>query len=97
MSEAQNSRQQPSDEDKAFVERMGAMIRGDVAPPNEQVAYLVAAYKQDSQSLLSLQEAIVKMRGRIESRENDLRHWDSKLQALSDKRPVGVQAESGEA
>lgn len=67
-------------QDEGFVMRMSALLKGEVAPPDETIGYLLQAYKKDSQELLGMQEAIIKLRGRLESREADLKHWDAENQ-----------------
>lgn len=68
-------------DNKAFVERMNKMLAGELQAPNETVDYLLKAYKDDLAEVNAMSEAIVKLRGRIESREADLRVWDKKAAA----------------
>lgn len=72
----------------AFVERMRALIKGEVEPPDEQISYVLQAFKDDTaefeaaqKNLVAAQESLLRLRGRLESREADLRHWDKKNQA----------------
>lgn len=68
-------------DNKAFVERMQKMMSGELPASNETVEYLLKAYKDENAELVALQETIIKLRGRLESREADLRVWDKKAAA----------------
>jgi peptidoglycan hydrolase CwlO-like protein len=91
MSDAQQDKTQADERNKAFIERMTAMMQGQVEPPNEQVAYLLKAFKEDNQRLVAIQEEVLKLRGRLETREADLRHWDDQLNPVSDTPLEGEQ------
>ena len=75
-------------DNKAFVERMRRFITGEQAPPDDQLAYFLQAFKDDTaefeaaqKNLVAAQESLLRLKGRLESREADMRHWDKKNQA----------------
>lgn len=75
-------------DNKAFVERMQRFFKGEVEPPDEHLAYVLQAFKDDTaefeaaqKNLIAAQESLLRLKGRLESREADLRHWDKKNQA----------------
>ncbi len=67
-----------------FVARMQKMATGDMPPTNATVGYLLNQYK-DAQAeletaqrqLAAAQEAMIKVRGRMDGLEKDLKHWDA--------------------
>lgn len=68
-------------DNREFVAQMQAILSGKKEPPSDTVGYLLAQYKTDmaafkeaETALTTAQETLVKLGGRIEAREKDLRH-----------------------
>lgn len=69
-------------DNKEFVAQMQALLSGAAKPANDTMAYLIAQYKDDAaefeaaqRALVAAQEALLKVRAKIEVRERDLKHW----------------------
>lgn len=67
-----------------FVSRMQKMAQGELAPTNATVGYLLDQFKDAQAELQTAQRTftdaqaqVVKIQGRLEGLERDLRHWDA--------------------
>ena len=71
-----------------FVARMQKMAAGELPPTNATVGYLLEQYKsaqrefdKAQRQLTASQETLIKMRGRLDGLEIDLKHWDMQTKA----------------
>lgn len=71
-----------------FVARMQKMAAGDLPPTNATVGYLLEQYKEAQgefekaqRQLTGTQETLIKLRGRLDGLEKDLKHWDEQAEA----------------
>lgn len=72
-----------SDKADDFVARMQRIAKGEEPSPNPTVEYLLGQYKEAHAELEALQrqvvagqEALMKVKGRMDGLEKDLRHWN---------------------
>lgn len=67
-----------------FVARMQRIAKGEEPAQNPTIEYLLSQYKDAQAELEALQrqaataqESFIRVKGRLDGLEKDLRHWDS--------------------